>query len=123
MEKAKIEELLKKHNLEGKFNWKPETVISDLVREYLFPTFMISISPNGQVSSTIDVPALKERAKELNDVVNFYDDVDSIEKQDFHDHARITNIVFKYRAVGKLLNMELKEEIFPKGFIKLPRIC
>ena len=30
MEKAKIEELLKKHNLEGKFSWKPETLLKDL---------------------------------------------------------------------------------------------
>ena len=30
MEKAKIEELLKKHNLDGKFTWTPETFLKDL---------------------------------------------------------------------------------------------
>ena len=121
MEKAKIEELLKKHNLEGKFNWEPETVISDLIMEYL-SAFKISVPPNGQMSSAIDVPTLKKRVEELNNVVNLFDDIDSVEKQSFDNRNRITNLVFKYRAVGKILNMELEEEIFPKGFIKLPRI-
>ena len=104
MEKAKIEELLKKHNLEGKFNWEPETVISDLIMEYL-SAFKISVPPNGQMSSAIDVPTLKKRVEELNNVVNLFDDIDSVEKQSFDNRNRITKLVFKYRAVGKILNM------------------
>lgn len=120
MEKADIERLLKKHNLDGKFLWTPETVISDLVRDYL-PTFKIVVPQNTKVSEIIQVSKFKDKILELGNVINFFDDIDEIDKQDDDLMITITRQAHKYCAIGIVLNHELEKNIFPRICVKSPK--
>ena len=121
MEKAKIEELLKKYNLDEKFTWSAGTVISDLVREYL-PKFKIPFNPRQPLSDTITPSEFMKKVDKLNNVVGFFDDINSLEKQSQVLRDAISLQVFKYWSIGRILNVELGKDIVPRMCVVLPKI-
>lgn len=121
MEKAKIEELFKKHNLEGKFSWSAGTVISDLIKEYL-PKFEVRCDPYSFMP-TISTSEFKEKFEELKNVVAFYNDVSGIEKkQKLPERDAIGNQVSNYWAIGILINDSQGKTVIHTRSLKYPRI-
>ena len=120
MIEEKIKELLKKYRLEGKFLWTPETVISDLVRDYL-PTLRIRVPVGSVVSKVISIDEFKNKISEFNRVIDFFDDIDGIEEQEEGLMDPFVIEAFKYCSIGVMLNYESGTNAFPRRCVKVPK--
>lgn len=97
IEKQKIEEILKKHGLDGKFSWKYETFTEDL-KEYIKST-KIKLSgldvnkAKGSVSETIG---------NLNAITRFVSDLNKEETISIDLESCLKIQIFKLQAVWKV---------------------